>query len=66
MAELEKWDSEFISLDEYVNKLFVIIPEFFSGADDLRKKWSNPETREQLLQTLDEAGFANNKKIEIL
>ncbi len=52
---------EFISLDEYVKKLFGRIPEFFSGADDLKVKWSNPETREQLLKTLDEAGFAVDK-----
>ena len=52
---------EFISLDEYVKKLFGRIPDFFSDADDLREKWSNPETREQLLKTLDEAGFAEDK-----
>ena len=52
---------EFISLEEYVNKLFGRIPYFFSGADDLREKWSNPETRDQLLKTLDEAGFAEDK-----
>jgi type I restriction enzyme R subunit len=52
---------EFISLDEYVKKLFGRIPDFFSGADDLREKWSNPETREELLRTLDEAGFAEEK-----
>lgn len=52
---------EFITLADYVKKLFGRIPEFFSGADDLREKWSNPETREKLLQTLDEAGFAEEK-----
>ena len=52
---------EFISLDDYVEKLFGRIPEFFSDAEDLREKWSNPETREQLLRTLDEAGFAEDK-----
>ena len=52
---------EFISLDEYVKKLFGRIPEFFSGADDLREKWANPDTREQLLRTMDEAGFAEEK-----
>jgi type I restriction enzyme R subunit len=52
---------EFISLEEYVKRLFGKIPEFFSGADDLREKWSNPDTRENLLQTLDEAGFAVDK-----
>ena len=52
---------EFISLEEYVKKLFGKIPDFFSGANDLREKWSNPETREQLLKTMDEAGFAEDK-----
>ena len=52
---------EFISLEDYVKKLFGRIPEFFSDADDLREKWSNPETREELLKTLDEAGFAEDK-----
>jgi type I restriction enzyme R subunit len=52
---------EFIGLDEYVKRLFGRIPEFFSDADDLREKWANPETREQLLRTLDEAGFAEEK-----
>lgn len=52
---------EFISLDDYVEKLFGRIPDFFSDADDLREKWSNPETREELLRTLDEAGFAEDK-----
>ena len=55
------YGEEFISLDEYVKKLFGRIPDFFSGADDLREKWANPETREQLLRTLDEAGFAEDK-----
>ena len=55
------YGEEFISLDEYVKKLFGRIPDFFSGADDLREKWANPETREQLLKTLDEAGFAEDK-----
>jgi len=52
---------EFISLDEYVKRLFGRIPDFFSDADDLREKWANPETREELLRTLDEAGFAEDK-----
>ena len=55
------YGDEFITLDEYVKKLFGRIPDFFSGEDDLREKWSNPETREQLLRTLDEAGFAEDK-----
>ena len=52
---------EIVRQTEYVKKLFGRIPEFFSDADDLREKWSNPETREDLLRTLDEAGFAEDK-----
>ena len=52
---------ELITLEEYVQRLFGRIPDFFSGADDLREKWSNPETRAELLKTLDEAGFAEDK-----
>lgn len=52
---------EFISLGEYIEKLFGKIPSFFSGANDLKTKWANPETREELLRTLDEAGFAEDK-----
>ncbi len=55
------YGDELISLDEYIKKLFGRIPDFFSDADDLREKWSNPETREKLLQTMDEAGFAEDK-----
>ncbi len=52
---------QLLSIEEYIKKLFGRLPEFFSGEDDLRNKWSNPVTREQLLKTLDEAGFAEEK-----
>jgi type I restriction enzyme R subunit len=62
-----KWEQKvfygdkFVSLKEYLDILFGRIPTFFSGADDLRERWANPETREKLLQTLDEAGIAEEK-----
>lgn len=52
---------EFITLEQYIQRLFGRIPEFFSGERDLRDKWSNPETRQDLLKTMDEAGFAEDK-----
>lgn len=55
------YGDDLISLEQYVEILFGKIPTFFSGADDLREKWANPETREQLLNTLGEAGFAEDK-----
>lgn len=55
------YGDELISPEEYIRKLFGRIPDFFSGEDDLRLKWSNPETREQLLKTMEDAGFAEEK-----
>lgn len=62
-----KWEQniflgdELVSLEDFVKRLFGKIPTFFTGSRDLREKWSNPDTREQLLETLDQAGFAEEK-----
>lgn len=55
------YGDKFITLQEYVKELFGRIPTFFTGADDLREKWSQPDTRNALLKTLEEAGFAEDK-----
>lgn len=59
------YGDKFIDLKEYVKILFGKIPTFFSGAADLRHKWSNPDNRAQLLETLSDAGFAEDK-LELL
>ena len=41
--------------------LFGKIPNFFSSAEDLRRQWEHPETREQLLGVLDQSGFGEAK-----
>lgn len=55
------YGDELLSVEEYIQKLFGRIPEFFSCKEDLLKKWSDPITRDELLKTLDEAGFAEEK-----
>jgi hypothetical protein len=39
------------------NNLFGELPKLFQDEEELRKLWSNPQTRKVLLDKLDEAGF---------
>ncbi len=62
-----RWDEriqfgdELLSVEEYIQRLFGTLPRFFAGPDDLRRKWSRPDTREQLLQLLEQSGFPEDK-----
>jgi len=60
-SERIMFGDELITLDEYVKKLFGTLPQFLKGEDDLRKKWSQPETRQQLLDLLERSGFQEDK-----
>ena len=46
-----------ISAEEFLNNLFGELPKLFKDEEELRKLWSNPQTRKILLDKLDEAGF---------
>lgn len=54
-------DGRAVSPHEFLEKLFGEIPELFKDEDDLRKQWSDPRTRELLLQGLAERGFEEEK-----
>lgn len=54
-------DGRAVSPYEFLEKLFGEIPELFKDEDDLRKQWSDPRTRELLLQGLAERGFEEEK-----
>lgn len=56
-----QFGDELITIDEYIQKLFGRLPEFFKDAEDLREKWSQPDTRQQLLEVLEESGFQEDK-----
>ena len=60
-TETVSYDGKFITLREFVKILFGKIPNFFSSAEDLRRQWEHPETREQLLGVLDQSGFGEAK-----
>ena len=51
------YDGKLISIEEFIVKLFGRLPVYFEDADDLHKKWADPDTRAKLLEQLDREGF---------
>ena len=56
-----QFGDELLTLEEYVKRLFGMLPTFLDGEDDLRERWSQPDTREQLLEVLEQSGFPEDK-----
>jgi len=50
-----------ITAKEFVERMFDDLPQFFENEDQLREIWSNPNTREKLLEDLSEAGYDEEK-----
>ncbi|QDT34819.1 EcoAI/FtnUII family type I restriction enzme subunit R [Thalassoglobus polymorphus] len=59
MASTTFWDADGrpISAEEFIQKLFGTLPDFFTTEADLRKIWSDPATRKGLLNKLEEVGY---------
>jgi type I restriction enzyme R subunit len=58
-------DGRPISVQDFLNNLFGELPNLFKDEAELRKQWSNPDTRKILLEKLDEAGFGKDKLITL-
>lgn len=62
-----EWDEriqfgdELLTIEEYIKRLFGMLPTFLDGEEDLRERWSQPESRQQLLNVLEESGFPEDK-----
>lgn len=56
-----QFGDELLTIEEYIKRLFGRLPEFFTDEEDLREKWSQPETRQQLLDVLEQSGFQEDK-----
>ena len=56
-----QFGDELLSIEEYMKKLFGTLPRFLKGEEDLRQQWSQPNTREQLLDVLAQSGFPEDK-----
>ena len=50
-------DGKPLTAKEFLEKLIGFIPELYSTEEDFRRFWSNPDTREQVLQQLEQEGF---------
>ena len=56
-----QFGDEMITLGDYVDKLKLRLPSIFEDDEELRERWSQPETRQQLLELLEESGFQEDK-----
>lgn len=59
--ERVQFGDELITIEEYIKRLFGMLPKFLDGEADLRKRWSQPATRQQLLDLLEQSGFPEDK-----
>lgn len=50
-------DGKPVSSEEFLSNLFGELPKLFKDEEELRKIWSNPLTRKNLLEKLEDAGF---------
>lgn len=58
-------DGKPISAQEFLDSLFGELPKLFQDEAELRRLWSNPQTRRTLLEKLDEAGFGKEELLTL-
>lgn len=58
-------DGRPMSAAQFVEKLFGDLPTFFKDEDELRRLWSQPETRKALLQALADKGYGRDQLTEM-
>ena len=56
-----QFGDELLTIEEFIKRLFGMLPTFLDGEEDLRERWSQPESRQQLLNVLEESGFPEDK-----
>ena len=54
-------DGKPVTAKEFLERLFGDLPQFFSDEEQLRQTWSDPTTREKLLEDLAEAGYGEEQ-----
>ena len=50
-------DGKPVSTQQFIEEMFGRLPDFFSSSDDLHRIWADPDTREALLDKLEDAGY---------
>jgi type I restriction enzyme, R subunit len=54
-----------ISCEQFLEKLYGKLPDFFKDEAELRKIWSVPSTRKTFLNQMEEAGYGKNELAEL-
>jgi type I restriction enzyme R subunit len=54
-------DGKPVSVEEFMDKLFGAMPEFFKNEEELRRIWSNPITRKVFLDKIAEIGYGKDE-----
>jgi type I restriction enzyme R subunit len=58
-------DGKPMSAEEFLRTLYGKLPDFFRSEEELRKLWSDPQTRKSLLDGLAEKGFGRDALTEL-
>lgn len=58
-------DGKPISVEEFMNNLYGILPSCFGTEEELRRIWSDPVTRKSLLESLANAGYGYSELLEL-
>jgi len=58
-------DGKPISVEEFLQNLFGMLPSLFKNEEELREIWSNPITRKVLLEKLDQAGYGKEELMSL-
>jgi len=54
-------DGKPISVQEFMDNMFGVMPDFFKNEEELRKIWSNPTTRKVFLEKISALGYGKNE-----
>jgi len=54
-------DGKPVSIQEFMDKMFGAMPEFFKSEDELRRIWSNPITRKVFLEKISAIGYGKDE-----
>ncbi len=54
-------DGKPISIQEFMDNMFGVMPEFFNSEDELREIWSNPTTRKAFLDKIADLGYGRSE-----
>lgn len=58
-------DGQPISAEEFMQNLYGSLPAFFNSEAELRQIWSDPSTRQALLEKLEQAGYSHDVLSEL-